>query len=240
MKLLKERHPVKLSVAILGIIDYRKALSIQETLFRKRQKEEVGDLLLLLEHPPTLTLGIRGKESNILADREKLREWGVNIFKTYRGGDVTYHGPGQLVGYPILNLIHHGKDVRQFIWKIEESFIRLLNTDYGLHAGRVDKHTGVWLGDEKITAIGCSIRRWVTMHGFAFNVNTNLEHFKWIHPCGITDKTVTSLEKQLGRPLAMDHVIAQVVTFFTRQFTMEPEFVNQSTLDDWIESSRNE
>ncbi|OGP62488.1 MAG: lipoyl(octanoyl) transferase [Deltaproteobacteria bacterium RBG_13_49_15] len=224
----------------MGMTDYQKALIIQEALFRKRQREEIRDIILLLEHPPTLTLGLRGKESNIIATKAQLKSCGVKVFKIYRGGDVTYHGPGQLVGYPILNLIQHGKDIRQFIWNIEEIFIRLLDEEYGLEAGRMDKYTGVWVGNEKITAIGCSIRRWVTMHGFAFNVNTNLDHFKWINPCGLTDKTVTSLQQRIGRPLDMECVYAQVVTYFTRQFKMQAEIINQAALTELTESEKNE
>ncbi|MEW5909005.1 MAG: lipoyl(octanoyl) transferase LipB [Thermodesulfobacteriota bacterium] len=232
-------YRMRLFVVNLGRADYQETLLIQEMLFRKRQHEEIEDLMLLLEHPPTLTLGLRGRESNITASREQLKTWGVGIFKVYRGGDVTYHGPGQIVGYPILNLSHHGKDVRKFIWKIEETFIRLLNEEYGLHARRIDNHTGVWLGNEKIAAIGCSIRRWVTMHGFAFNVNTNLEHFKWIHPCGIPDKGVTSLQKEIGRPLDMDVLFAQVATYFAGQFGLEPKFIHPSILDAWAKSEEN-
>ncbi|MDP3285900.1 MAG: lipoyl(octanoyl) transferase LipB, partial [Desulfobacterales bacterium] len=230
---------VKLSVANLGMTDYQEALCIQEMLLRKRQQEEIGDIILLLEHPPTLTLGLRGKESNIIASKAQLKECGVDIFKIYRGGDVTYHGPGQIVGYPILNLIKHGKDVREFIWNIEETFIRLLNEEYGLEAVRIDKYTGVWVGNEKITAIGCSVRRWVTMHGFAFNVNTNLDHFKWIRPCGLTDKTVTSLQKRIGRPFDMESVYAQVIAYFTRQFKMEPEFIGKAAFAALVESEKD-
>lgn len=230
---------MKLLVAKMGMTDYQKALSVQEALFRKRQHEEIGDILLLLEHPPTLTLGLRGKESNIIATKGELKASGVKVFKIYRGGDVTYHGPGQLVGYPILNLIQHGKDIRQFIWNIEETFIRFLNEEYGLEAGRIDKYTGVWVENEKITAIGCSVRRWVTMHGFAFNVNTNLNHFKWINPCGLTDKTVTSLQQRIGRPLDMERMYTQVITYLTRQFEMQPEIIDKAALTALVESEKN-
>jgi lipoyl(octanoyl) transferase len=159
-----------------------------------------------------------------------LEEQGIRVYKINRGGDVTYHGPGQIVGYPILDLNHHGKDLLRFIRRIEEVFIQLLKEEYGITAGRVPKFTGVWVGSEKITAIGFAVKRWVTMHGFAFNVNTNLEHFRWIHPCGITDKGVTSLQKLLGHAEDFDKVTDQVAKYFCKVFDAQPEIIDKQSL----------
>lgn len=222
---------MKLKVVKLGRIDYGEALDIQEKLHGMRQRGEVGDVLLLLEHPPVLTLGRRGQYSNILLHTKELEEMGVRTYEINRGGDVTYHGPGQIVGYPIMDLSNHGKDVKNYVWRIEEVFISLLKDQYGITAYRdKDKYTGVWVDNSKITAIGVAIKRWVTMHGFAFNVNTNLEHFRWITPCGITDRGVTSLQKILGRPLDFDLLNSQVAEYFCTVFGVEPEAAEINTL----------
>lgn len=211
-----------IDVVELGRLEYGKALEIQEKLLSLRQNGEIGDTMLLVEHNPVLTLGKRGEYSNILLPVETLKEEGVEIFEVSRGGDVTYHGPGQIVGYPIMDLNAHGRDIKEYVWKIEEIFIELLKEDYGISAQRDEKkYTGVWVGSEKITAIGIAVKRWVTMHGFAFNVNTNLDHFKWINPCGITDKGVTSLQKLLGYPLDYEKLNDRVIYYFSRVFGME-------------------
>lgn len=189
----------KIEIAKLGMIDYQAALDLQEKLLKEVMSGERDDTLLLLEHPPVITIGRSGSHSNIVADEDVLRSQGVGIYDVGRGGDVTYHGPGQIVGYPIMDLKKHGRDIRAFVQKIEEIFIRLLKEEYGIYAhGEEKKYTGVWVGEEKITAIGIAVKHWVTMHGFAFNVNTNLEHFKWIIPCGLEGRGVTSLAKITG------------------------------------------
>lgn len=211
-----------INVVDLGRLEYGKALELQEKLLYMRQNGEVGDTLLLVEHEPVLTLGRRGEYSNILLPTEELKTAGVGIFEVNRGGDVTYHGPGQIVGYPIMDLNDQGRDIKEFVWKIEEIFIRLLKEDFAIVACRDEKkYTGVWVGNEKITAIGIAVKRWVTMHGFAFNVNTELEHFKWINPCGITDKGVTSLQKLTGKPLDYDELKERVVFYFSQVFDLK-------------------
>lgn len=218
---------MKLNVALMGRVDYTKALDIQERLLDLRQRNETGDTLLLLEHPPVITLGRRGAYTNILLSREELKAMGVGIHETGRGGDVTYHGPGQIVGYPIMDLRNYRRDVKGFVEKLEEVFIRLLRDEFNITARRDEKkYTGVWVGDEKITAIGMSVKRWVTMHGFAFNVNTELSHFQWINPCGITDRGVTSLEKLTGAPQELSRLNALVRDYFCRVFGAEYELVN--------------
>ncbi len=221
---------MKLLVVILGKMDYKEALSIQEQLVKLRQQGVIEDTMLLLEHPPVLTMGVRSNRSNIIAPEEVLKAYGVSLYQVNRGGDVTYHGPGQIVGYPILDLNKHGRDIPDFFRKVEETFIQLLQEEYGITAGRNSQYPGVWVGDEKITAIGCAVKRWVTMHGFAFNVNTQLEHFQWINPCGITDKGVTSLQKILGYPQDLDKVNGQVVKYFCNIFNLQPEIIDKEIL----------
>jgi lipoyl(octanoyl) transferase len=178
----------------------------------------------LVEHPPVLTLGRRAAVENIVVPRETLAKEGVSIYEVSRGGDVTYHGPGQIVGYPVFDLTNFGKDIRLFVSNIVDAFIRILDIEYGICAGSdVSKYTGVWVGNEKITAIGIAVKRWVSMHGFAFNVKTNLEHFKWIVPCGLSDRGVTSLEKLLGRDVDFEEVKRQTVKYFCEVFEAEPQ-----------------
>jgi len=221
---------INLLVARLGLTDYQEALLLQERILKLRQQGKIKDTLLLLEHPPTLTLGVRASEANIVAGEDFLKKQGVKIYRVNRGGDVTYHGPGQIVGYPILDLKGYGRNVKTFFGMIEEVFIRLLKDSYGVAAARDDLYPGVWVDSEKITAIGCAIKRWVTMHGFAFNVNTRLEEFQWINPCGITDRSVTSLQNIVGYPLDIEKVNEQVIHYFTRQFKVIPEVITQEEL----------
>ncbi len=217
-------------VVKVGKMNYPESLKIQRRLLKLRQSDQIDDIFLLLEHPPVLTLGKRGKNSNILASRNILKAEGIDIHEIGRGGDVTYHGPGQIVGYPIMNLKNHGKDVHKFVFNIEEIFIQLLKNKYNINAGRDSNHTGVWIEDEKITAIGLSIKRWVSMHGFAFNVNTLMEHFNLINPCGITDKGVTSLKQLSGHSLSMNKVQRQVIDYFSKIFEVKIEIIDKEVL----------
>lgn len=217
-----------IKIALLGLIGYAEALEIQEKLLEAVKRGESDDTLLLLEHPPVLTLGRRGEYANILVNQDILLENDVNTYEVNRGGDVTYHGPGQIVGYPIMNLNNHGKDVRDFVWKVQEVFIRLLKEEYNIDAHReYGKYTGVWVGNEKIAAIGIAIKRWVTMHGFAFNVSTNLEHFKWINSCGLADRGVTSLQKLLGHPMDFSLLNEKVIKYFCEVFERLPTLPQQ-------------
>jgi lipoyl(octanoyl) transferase len=207
-----------LDVQYLGKIGYQDALELQFSLNRKRQEGKIGDTLLLLEHYPVITRGKRGKETDILFSKEALESRGFEVYETNRGGEVTYHGPGQIVGYAIIDIAEHGKDLHLFVRNIEEVFISLLRDEYGLTARRDRDHTGVWVENEKITAIGIAVRKWVSMHGFAFNVNTELDHFETIVPCGIRDKGVTSLAKLTGRSPDIKTVQKQVADYFRRIF----------------------
>lgn len=197
---------MKLNVLFLGRCDYEEALNIQYNILEKRQNGEIGDTLILVEHPPVLTLGRHAIESNIIVSEKYLNDKGISLFKTNRGGDVTYHGDGQIVGYPIVDLREKGIGIRDFVDKMEEAFIRLLGDKFDIEAGKNPEHTGVWIGNEKILAIGLAVKKGVTMHGFAFNVNTNLDHFKLIVPCGITDKGVTSIGNIVGSPVDFEHI----------------------------------
>jgi lipoyl(octanoyl) transferase len=208
-----------IAIQRLGMVPYAEALELQKRLVERRKAGEIPDQLLLLEHPPVITLGVRTKSdrSHVLATCEALEDEGVEIFETGRGGDVTYHGPGQLVGYPILDLRPDRCDVHRYVRDLEEVLIRTA-ASFGVAAGRSAGLTGVWVGNEKLAAIGVRIARWVTSHGFAFNVTTNLAHFGLIVPCGITGKGVTSLERLLGRKVPMPEVEGAVVQAFAGVF----------------------
>ncbi len=195
-------------------------MSLQGKLVEMRQKELVDDQLLLLEHPPVITLGRGGDAANLLAASETLRREGVRFFETTRGGDITYHGPGQLVGYPIVHLGEGRRDVRRYVTAIEEVLIQTV-AEYGIEAARVEGRRGIWVGNEKIAAIGVRIARWVTSHGFALNVNTNLNHFRLITPCGLHGTGVTSISRLAGREVPLDEVRAIVAAKFAEVFERE-------------------
>jgi len=208
-----------LDVRRLGVVPYAEALALQRSLVEDRRAGRIADTLLLVEHPHVLTLGVRGDggRSHILATADALASRGVDVFEAGRGVDVTYHGPGQLVGYPIIDLNPGRRDVHRYVRDLEEVLIRTA-ADYGIAAGRVDGLTGVWVGEEKLAAIGVRIARWITSHGFALNVTTNLDYFSLIVPCGIPDRGVTSISRLLGRPVELDAVAARVAAHFDKVF----------------------
>ncbi len=177
----------------------------------------ITDTLILVEHPKVITLGKSASKEHIVVSEEALKKAGVELFEINRGGDVTYHGEGQLVGYPIVNLIEKKWKVRSFVENLELVFIRLLK-EYGIESEAGTKEIGVWIGNEKITAIGLAVKRGVTMHGFAFNINTQLEDFQFIVPCGIQDKGVTSLKKLKGETMDFERVSRQVIDHFTKVY----------------------
>lgn len=211
-----------LEIRRLGVVGYSEALKLQQFLVEERRAERVPDLLLLLQHPPVITLGVKGDggRSNVLVPGDRLRELGVEISETGRGGDVTYHGPGQIVGYPIVDLRPDRCDVHRYVRDIEDVMIRVC-ADYGVKAGRIKGLTGTWVGPEKIGAIGVRISRWITSHGFAFNVDTNLDHFNLIVPCGIAGHGVTSLQKITGREITYAAVEAALIRHFCEVFQRE-------------------
>jgi lipoyl(octanoyl) transferase len=204
-----------LEVRKLGRVPYREALEMQRALVEERRAGQVGDVLLLLEHPHVITLGSRSEtaRANVLATPERLQALGVELCETGRGGDVTYHGPGQLVGYPILNLKPDRADVYQYVRNLEQVMARSCAV-FGLEADVIEGLTGTWVGNSKIGAIGVRISRWISSHGFAFNVTTDLDYFNLIIPCGIRDHGVTSLAHELGRDVPMADVEAAVVEAF--------------------------
>jgi len=199
----------------LGRVPYADALALQRELVTERQAGRIGDVLLLVEHPHVLTLGVRGDggRSHILVPAAELAAREVDVFETGRGGDITYHGPGQLVGYPIIDLNPDRRDVHRYVRDLEEVLIRVA-ADYGIEAGRVPGLTGVWVGEGKLAAIGVRIARWVTSHGFALNVTTDLDYFKLIVPCGIADRGVTSLAALVGHDVSWRDVEDRVVRHF--------------------------
>lgn len=216
-----------LEVRRLGLIGYDDALNLQRELVEERRADRIPDLLLLLQHPPVITLGVRSEiaRANVVATDERLADLGIAVHETGRGGDVTYHGPGQIVGYPILDLRPDRCDVHKYVRDLEDVMIRVCG-DYGVVAGRIAGLTGTWVGAEKIGAIGIRISRWITSHGFAFNVSTNLDHFKLIVPCGISDRGVTSLEKATGQTIPLpeveDAIVRRFAEVFERQAIPQP------------------
>jgi lipoyl(octanoyl) transferase len=207
-----------IEVRRLGVVPYARALESQRALVEDRRANRVKDLLLLVEHPPVVTLGVRKdiSRSHILATDAMLLSQGIEIHETGRGGDVTYHGPGQIVGYPIIDLNPDRLDVHRYVRDLEEVLIRAVS-DFGVRGERVKGLSGVWVGNDKVAAIGVRISRWITSHGFALNVTTDLDAFKWIVPCGIEGRGVTSLQR-LGARAAQLQVEARLIARFAEVF----------------------
>jgi len=218
----------------LGLVAYGDALDLQRRLVEQRRADQIPDTLLLVEHPPVLTLGVRGDggRSHILATPEALASRGIEVCETGRGGDITYHGPGQIVGYPIVNLKPDRCDVHRYVRDLEEVLIRVA-ADYRIDARRIEGLTGVWVGEEKLAAIGVRISRWVTSHGFALNHRTDLSHFGLIVPCGIADRGVTSLA-ELGcsaeRAEVEDRIAHHFAEVFQRQRSNKSSYINELTI----------
>lgn len=209
---------MQLDIIHMGRIEYQRALEYQYELLEKRRRDEIPDTLLLLEHDPVVTLGKRGKDTDMLIPEAELRERGVEIARIDRGGQATYHGPGQLVGYMIINLHNHQRKIKQFVKNIETFIISLLGEHYGISASTEDEHVGVWVHNSKIAAIGISIHHAITMHGFALNVSTDLDYFSLIVPCGIQDRGVTSIERETGRSVSLEEVMDNAGEVFSGVF----------------------
>jgi lipoyl(octanoyl) transferase len=210
-------HGGVLSVERLGTVPYRPTWELQDELAQQRRERRIGDRLLLLEHFPVYTIGRGGDEGNLLASNERLRDLGAEFVRIDRGGDITFHGPGQLVAYPIVEL-RDPLDLRRYVRSLEAAIIETAAA-FGVTAGRVEGLTGVWVeGHRKLAAIGVRVRRGVTTHGLALNVNTKLSWFDEMIPCGIRDKDVTSLARELGRPVPMDEVEVQLASCLARAF----------------------
>ena len=226
----------ELRVAQLGTLSYAAALELQRDVARRRISGEIPeDVLLLVEHPPVVTLGRTAKGANLIASPEYLASQGVELFEVERGGDITFHGPGQLVGYPIFDLKRHRKDLHWYLRQVEEALIQAIDA-FGLAGGRVDKYTGVWVdaaqdSRRKIASIGVHARDWVTWHGFALNVNTDLRYFDLIVPCGISGVTMTSVARELQTgSVDMRAMHERVVAAFGRTFQLTPRQVDVESL----------
>ncbi len=216
--------------------DYLKMYHLQKHLHARRQREEIPDLVIALEHLPCITLGRSGGYHNLLADRRLLEEHGITVHETSRGGDITYHGPGQLVCYPILSLVGEGRDLHAYARKMEGVMIGTLQT-FGIEAGRKPEFPGVWVGESKIGAIGIAVRKWVTMHGLSLNVCPDLGHFSFIVPCGITSCGVTSMTEVLQRPVDIDVVRREMRRQFMKVFQIsihcrkQQDFIEEGYLE---------
>jgi len=202
----------------IDTIDYKEAWELQKEIFSKRVSNEIGDYLFLLEHPNTYTLGKTAHKENLKSSDKYLKENNISVYDIDRGGDITYHGPGQIVGYPIIDLNNWFKDTHKYLRALEEVIINTCS-EYNLICERNPKHTGVWICEKKIAAIGIKVSRWITMHGFAFNVNTDLNLFEGIIPCGIQDKSVTSLSRELGTKIEISEVKEKLLKNFIEVFS---------------------
>jgi lipoate-protein ligase B len=224
-----------------GLIAYGPACELQRQLVEARKAGVIPDVLLLCEHPHVITLGRNGNREHLRAGNRLLKQMNVELHSSDRGGDITYHGPGQIVGYPILDLAEHRRDVRWYVEQLEEVMIRT-TADFGVAAKRVQGQRGAWIetppGDEKIGALGVHLSRWVTSHGFAYNVSTDLRYFDLIVPCGIAGKRVTSLERLLGRAISMEEARDCVTSHFSVVFNRRLEPVTRERLAETLNSSR--
>jgi lipoyl(octanoyl) transferase len=222
-----------LLIADLGLISWADAYALQQRLVAARKSGEIDDVFLLCEHPHVITLGRNANRANLLASEHVLHQKGVELHATNRGGDITYHGPGQIVGYPILNLNYIKRDVGWYVRTLEETMIRA-SADFDVSAFRVPGKTGIWVkagdSEEKLAAIGVHISRWVTSHGFAYNVSTDLRYFDLIIPCGIADRKATSLEKLLSRRVSLEEVKPRLVRHFAELFSRSPTPVPRDEL----------
>jgi lipoyl(octanoyl) transferase len=223
----------KLLVTDLGLIGWAEAYALQQRVVAARKAGAIEDVFLFCEHPHVITLGRSANRTNLLASEHVLKQKGVELHETNRGGDVTYHGPGQVVGYPVLNLSQIKRDVGWYVRTLEEVMIRA-SADFGVKAFRVPGKTGIWVkagdSEEKLAAIGVHISRWVTSHGFAFNVSTDLRYFNLIVPCGIADRKATSLEKLLGRSVSLDEVKPNLTSHFGELFSQKAAAISREEL----------
>ncbi len=224
----------------LGLIGYAEAWALQKRIVAARKASAIEDVLLVCEHPHVITQGRNGKREHLLASEHVLRQKGVEYYETSRGGDITYHGPGQIVGYPILNLGAIRRDVVWYVRMLEEAMIRA-TSEFGITAERVAGKTGIWVksGDteEKLAAIGVHISRWVTSHGFAYNVSTDLRYFDLIVPCGIADRKATSLEKLLGRSVEQEEVAPRIARHLGELFGLEMQEASKKEMLERLEQA---
>jgi lipoate-protein ligase B len=207
----------------LGSVEYHEAYDMQKRMLASRLRGEMPDAILLLEHLPVFTIGKSGKQENVLVPRGELLKRGITLFFTDRGGDVTYHGPGQLVAYPIMDLRDRNKDLHRYVYELEEAIIRTLG-EYAIEGCRDETHPGVWVEGDEIAAIGLSVKNWVTMHGISINVNPNMDHFSLIHPCGFTDRRATSIARILSVDIPIGEIMHKFVLHFSSVFGADLEW----------------
>jgi lipoate-protein ligase B len=218
----------------LGLIDYQKAWDLQHLLWSKRVVGELPDLLLFLEHPHVITLGRRGNRSHLLVSQEVLEAMRIPIFHVERGGDVTYHGPGQMVVYPIFDLKEYGYRLIRYIGQLEEVILRILK-DFGIEGRRDPLNRGVWVDGEKIASVGVAIKRWVSFHGFSLNYETDLKYFELINPCGLEEKKMTSMAKILGREISREDLVERIDFHFKQIFERDWQ---EKNLEELMADSR--
>lgn len=224
----------------IGLLPYDSACELQQRLVEARKAAAIPDVLLLCEHPHVITLGRNAKREHLLASNRLLAQMNAELHPTNRGGDITYHGPGQIVGYPILDLTEHRRDVRWYVEQLEEVMIRT-TADFGIAARRVEDQHGLWInapsGEEKLGALGVHLSRWVTSHGFAYNVSTDLRYFDLIVPCGIADKRVTSLERALGHDVSLEEVRDRTIAHFAAVFGFNIKRINNGELTNALRNA---
>jgi lipoate-protein ligase B len=220
----------------LGLIDYKEAWELQHDLWAKRVAGELPDLLLLLEHPHVITLGRRGNRSHLIASAEVLEAMNIPLFHIERGGDVTYHGPGQLVAYPILDLKSYGYRIIRYVDQLEEVLLRVLR-DFGIEGKRDSLNRGVWVNGDKIASIGVTIKRWVSFHGLALNYDTDLNYFDLIHPCGLEGKKMTSMASILEKKVSRERLAERIIFHFREVFQREWE---EKELKDLISNCKSQ
>jgi len=229
-----------LLIVDLGLISFIDAYALQQRIASARKAGAIDDVLLLCQHPHVITLGRNGKRENLLASESVLRQKGVEFHATNRGGDITYHGPGQIVGYPILDLSRIKQDVHWYVRTLEEVMIRT-SADFGVIAYRIPGKTGIWVAatpaEEKLAAIGVHISRWVTSHGFAYNVSTDLRYFDLIVPCGIAERKATSLEKLLNRSVLLNEAAPRLIEHFSELFSLAPRQLSPAVLESFLSQS---
>jgi len=228
----------QLQIVNLGLEDYQSVWELQRKIFNLRNGGKISDVLLLTEHKHVYTLGKSSDVAHLLADENELKSTGADVYHIDRGGDITYHGPGQIVGYPILDLNNYYLDIHRYLRDLEEVIILTLN-DFGIKGHREENYTGVWVGGEKIAAIGVKVSRWITMHGFALNVNTDLSYFDRIIPCGIFHKGVTSIQKVLGNAVPLNDVCYSVSKHFCGVFGVQIEKKNNEQFINTINQRKN-
>lgn len=223
----------------LGIREYNEVLNLQRRLNAARKRKVIPDTIIFLEHDPCITVGAQGNVDNIVAGRERLNALGIKVYETDRGGNVTYHGPGQIVCYPIIDLNHYACDVTAYARNLEEAIIRTLRA-FGISSDRKEGYPGVWVDGRKIAAEGIAVESWVTLHGVSLNVSPAMEHFSTIIPCGLKGYDVVSMEEYLGKALDVATVISEMILHFSMLFDLEPEEITEDKITELLDHAKDQ